>query len=355
MATIIIAKNNGSVTKSIDDLGIEIIAYSQRNLTEVFQVYEVCGSLSLKTLVSSGDLIINNGTIDLNMSDSLEHIKQETHYEDEENVDPHEIDGHTDIPTKPTTGKKLIRVNDGIVEWIDGPVGEGGFRKGLSFWGNPTYNGEIQILGWYNKINTGIEQLPEDLLSENPITTEVKLFHSHVVLEILTSSNIPFTIRITGTTVDEPTGTYTENDTEDLDIIGNGYYQSLKSFISNIQLEIIELNKSCTLDIYKTTYWDNGNNDFVIKGIRLEWTPDQNNWDFNLTLYHHLSNGDMHEIDVIEFFSTDTILRAADGESGKYKRIDYDCFIEGYTCEGLIIKLDQRGIGNFFLEIKYES
>lgn len=352
--TIVIAVNNNAYSIFINDLGLTIPASSQRNLTDLFQLHELVDSEDLYNLVNTDELVINNGTETLNKTSSLDHIRRETDYEDDIDIDPHEIDGHTDVPTKPTTGSKIIIDRDGIIEWGDGPIGSSGFRKGLSFWGDPTYNGRIPLLGWYDKINSGSQQPPESLSSGSPITTVFKLFHSHVVLNILTSSGTPFTIRITGTTVDEPSGDFTFGDTEDLTITGNGYFQSAKSFVEEVDLEILEASKSCTLDIYKTTYWDNGNVDFLIKGIRLEWTPDQNNWDFDLKLYHHLNSGELYEIDSVTFFSTDTIQRAADGESGKYKRIDYDRFVNGNNMEGLIMTLDQQGIGTFFLEIKYE-
>ena len=81
MATVI-AKNNTGSSVLIDDLGIDVPAGGQLNLSELFEFEDISGSDNLKTLVNNDTFIINNGVIDLSKSDSLLHIYHQTVYED---------------------------------------------------------------------------------------------------------------------------------------------------------------------------------------------------------------------------------------------------------------------------------
>ncbi len=125
MATVVIAKNNTVSDIFLDDLGVGIPASNQRALTDSFTMDEIFTSADLKVPVASGDVTINDGSIDLSVAEGLQHIRYETEFEDEQTLDPHEIDEHSDVPTKPTTGFKLLQVNSGTCEWIDTPSGGG--------------------------------------------------------------------------------------------------------------------------------------------------------------------------------------------------------------------------------------
>jgi len=74
MSIIVVAKNNTASEYFIEDLGIGISGTGQVNLTDLFDFFEIIDSIDLKTGVSSGDIIINDGTNDLNIVDGLAHI-----------------------------------------------------------------------------------------------------------------------------------------------------------------------------------------------------------------------------------------------------------------------------------------
>ena len=82
MAVTVIAKNNTATDLEIDELGITIPASGQKNLTDQFDYIEIVESDELKTLVSNTDITINNGVIDLNITDGLNHIDIQSVYED---------------------------------------------------------------------------------------------------------------------------------------------------------------------------------------------------------------------------------------------------------------------------------
>jgi hypothetical protein len=78
----IIAINDSTSEIFIEDLGIEIPALGQRDLTEVFSKQIISESKNLVTFVSNGNIIINNGSINLSISNGLKHINIQTEYED---------------------------------------------------------------------------------------------------------------------------------------------------------------------------------------------------------------------------------------------------------------------------------
>ena len=217
----------------------------------------------------------------------------------------------------------------------------------LLFSESPVFDGENPLLGW--NIQTDTAQI---LNSTTPITMAVAAFHSHVVIDVSQISSPPFTIRLTGTSVNESTGVLSLGDTEDIAVSANGYYQSSKSWVTAVQLSIVESGKSCRVDIYRTTYWDNGNNDFAVNGARFEWLPDTPGaWSIRLRILHVENDGDINIIDDKTFASTDTPPRAGNAEPGKYKRGDYGGFILGTANEGLILIVDHTNIDKFLLVV----
>lgn len=211
----------------------------------------------------------------------------------------------------------------------------------------PTANGLIRLLGWYIQTNAAAS-----LTSAAPVTAGGPGYHSHFVLDVSAASGLPFTIRITGVSIDESTGVETPADTEDLSITANGFYQSTKSWADAVEFSIVEAAKSCTIDVYRITYWDCGNKNFTLDGVRLEWEPDAVSWSIRLRILHVQDDGSAVEIDNVVFANTDAVPRAEKDQPGKYKRGDYDTAMMGASKEGIVIEVDQSGIGSFFLEAK---
>lgn len=222
--------------------------------------------------------------------------------------------------------------------------------SGVYFDEAPTFNGVLYVLGWYVEINSAAT-----LTSASPVTAGEACYHSHLVLDVSAASGLPFTIRVTGTSVDESTGTTTASDTEDLSITANGYYQTSKSWVDAPEISIVEGSKSCTIDVYRMTYWDRGNTDFRMTGCRLEWTPDAILWSIRLRILHVHDDGSFEALDDVTFANGDSVLRAEKDMPGKHKRGDYDHALNGADKEGIIVEIDQTGIGSFFLELKYDG
>ncbi|MHA2062822.1 MAG: hypothetical protein ACXABY_00335 [Candidatus Thorarchaeota archaeon] len=214
----------------------------------------------------------------------------------------------------------------------------------------PTVDGIIDVLGWNIKTNEAAS-----LTSASPVTMSEPAFHSHVIVDVSGASGLPFTIRVTGTSVNESTGALTESDTEDLDITANGYSQTAKSWIDPVEVSIVEASKSCTADVYRNTYWDRGNTDFTLIGCRFEWIPDADTWSITIKLIHVNEDGSLSYVDNKTFSNSDSPPRAANGKPGKYKRGDYAYFMHGADNEGLIVVVDQTNISSVFLEVKYSA
>lgn len=222
--------------------------------------------------------------------------------------------------------------------------------SGIYFDAAPTFNGLLYTLGWYIQINSA-----ESLASATPVTAGEPGYNSHYVFNISGATGLPFTLRVTGDSVAELDGAVTPGDTEDLIITANGYYQTTKSWIDASQFSIVEGSKSCTIDVYRVTYWDRGNTDYRLAGCRLEWTPDAISWSFRLRILHIHDDGSIEIVDDVTFTNGDIPLRAEKDMPGKYKRIDYDHPMAGTLKEGAVIEITQSGIGAFFLEVKYDG
>lgn len=213
----------------------------------------------------------------------------------------------------------------------------------------PTENNTISLLGWNIQTNTA-----ENLTNATPITAGEPGYHSHFIIDVSGATGLPFDITVTGRSVDEATGTTTPGDTEIINVTANGYYQTTKSWIDAVIFSVIA-GKSCTIDVYRNTYWDRGNENFTVHGCRMEWKPDAGSWSIRIEILSVNDDGSITVIDDVTFASTDSILRASNGKYGKYKRGDYDKYINGANKEGIIVRVDVNNISDFYIEVKYHE
>lgn len=108
MATIL-AKNTTGSSVLIEDLGIEVDAAGQLNLSELFEFEDISGSDDLKVLVSNGTLIINDGVLDLSTANGLNHVYHQTVYEDSfEDGGSNTITELSSVQVRRTTGLALL-------------------------------------------------------------------------------------------------------------------------------------------------------------------------------------------------------------------------------------------------------
>lgn len=213
----------------------------------------------------------------------------------------------------------------------------------------PTENAIISLIGWNIQTN-----IAASLTNATPVTAGEPGFHSHFIIDVSGASGLPFNITVTGRSVDESTGVTTPGDTEIINITANGYYQTTKSWIDAVVFSV-SAGKSCTIDVYRNTYWDRGNQDFCITGCRFEWKPDAGAWSIRLEILKVNDNGSLIAIDDVTFASTDSILRADNTKYGKYKRGNYNTDINGAGKEGIIVRVDVTNISDFYVEVKYHE
>lgn len=220
----------------------------------------------------------------------------------------------------------------------------------LPYWVMPAGNGSLPLLGWYKQTDSA-----ESLTFATPVTASVPGYHSHFVIDVSSSVGHPYTIVVTGTSIDEATGAETGSDTENISVIGNGHYQTVKSWADAVQFTITE-GESCTIDIYRTSYWDRANRNLTATGVRMEWTPEAATWSIQLRIQKVANDGSVSDIDNVTFANTDSPPRADNGGVGKYKRTDYDTDIEGSANEGIIISIvDQVAIESFSVDFRYNK
>lgn len=142
MATIIIAKNVTLSIIEIEDLGIPIDATSQITLTSIFTKGEIIESKDLDTQVLAGNIVINNGTIDLGIVDGIKHVNFETEYEDFEGVID-TLSELNDVNISAPIDGQLLSYNGGTSLW--GAISQRGYTVDTGspdstsvLWFNPT-------------------------------------------------------------------------------------------------------------------------------------------------------------------------------------------------------------------------
>ena len=123
MSMTIIIKNSTQDPIMLKDLfGVTIPVSGQVELfgdNGLFRFYEVASSLNLKSCVTIGDLVVNDGTEDLSISNGLKHLEIKSEYATIDVVqnESHELDDHADVPLKPTSGIKILESQDGVLAW----------------------------------------------------------------------------------------------------------------------------------------------------------------------------------------------------------------------------------------------
>jgi len=214
---------------------------------------------------------------------------------------------------------------------------------------SPIYNEQIDVFGWYSKINT------EDVLLETgvPVVSSSEYFDSHLVMSVTSiSGSTPITVTISGTVHGEESDLYTTA-LEEITVTGTGYYRTYNYYIDKPVLSVSDEDKSLLFDLYRACPWSARNEYFTINGCSLSWVPDSEEWFINLGVYHYKDNGSLGTIDYVEFRYDDEYKRASVGKSGSYRMFNYDTSINGANGEGLIVIVDQAYIDVFNLEIRY--
>ena len=108
--------NDTASTIQIDDLhGFTIYADETIDILDRYPIGQIISSQELKTLVTNGSIIINDGTDNLDYINGLKHINIDTKYEA-----IHNIVDHPDLPTpdNDSIDRILVRSND-TNRWVN--------------------------------------------------------------------------------------------------------------------------------------------------------------------------------------------------------------------------------------------
>lgn len=220
----------------------------------------------------------------------------------------------------------------------------------LSWQSFPSVNGAVDHLGWYRQTDASAA-----LASGAPVLASVAGFHSRWAINVTGAVGLPFTIRITGRSIDRDTGVETPADTEDIAVAANGYYQSTKWWLDGATISIVEGAKSCTIDVWRITYWENGDINFTVKGYVLKWTPSNPTWAITFSMYKINDDGSRTSIDSVTYTNGDPVPRAANGEPGSHKRGGFSTLIQPSTLkEGLQIDVSTTNLKDYYAEVCYE-
>jgi hypothetical protein len=204
--------------------------------------------------------------------------------------------------------------------------------KGL-YHSNPP-NGAFNVLDHYTHVVTG-----QALSSAASYTPAGPFFNSQANINVIGGVGLPFTLRITGESVNEDAGTTTPADTENIAVAANGDYASNKKWLDAPTFSIVEGSKSCTIDVYRCRYWDNNNNNYRLVGSKWQFRPGAASWAFTYTIRKINTDGSSTVIETKTFASTDSPPWAANGEDGTWKRTDYNTDVDGSGKEGIVVEL----------------
>lgn len=213
----------------------------------------------------------------------------------------------------------------------------------------PTYNGQIEVAGRYNKLNSGKYMLE----SGSTLTAPSEYFDARLIMGITSiSGSLPMDVTVSGLLYNEEFDGYI-SEVENITVTGTGYYGTYNYYVDKPDINILDANKSFSFDLYKACPWTGGHENFTVQGCRFTWVPDGNEWFINMNVYHCMDSGDLVVIDSVEFRYDDIIKRASFDTKGSYRRQNYDTPIRGCDSEGLVVTVDQSEISCFDLEIRY--
>jgi hypothetical protein len=82
MAWTVITKNNSGSTVVLSNLGTEILNGSELILSDFFEYSDISDDAELEQYVQNGDLVINNGSVDLSASEGVMYLTRDNLYDD---------------------------------------------------------------------------------------------------------------------------------------------------------------------------------------------------------------------------------------------------------------------------------
>lgn len=215
---------------------------------------------------------------------------------------------------------------------------------------NPTEN-SMNLFGWYVLTDSAAA-----LSSASPVTISKSCYNSRCVMNVSSSVGLPYNLQIMGISIDNATETETPADIENILVESNGYFQTEKFWLDAVTISIMQPAKSCTMDVYKVSYWNDKNRDITVIGSAMTWIPNGNNWNVGLKFSAIQSDGSLVNIEDVSFTNTDSPPRAALDTPGRYQRTDYSFPLLGFDKkEGLFVTITYDAISSIMLSFQFSE
>lgn len=168
--------------------------------------------------------------------------------------------------------------------------------------------------------------------------------HFFIVLGAATVDEL--TLTITGTSIND-TATRTTSDTQNIVIptstSADAYYETSKKWLGAVVVTVASgTAKICDYGYAK--HWDNGNTDFIVKGLEVTWLAGATDTAPNIELHHHKFTGWTYTGTgatppaPIAAMATDhgTESQTVNNEPGAWKRTNLDTAVSGSGSEGIM-------------------
>jgi hypothetical protein len=223
------------------------------------------------------------------------------------------------------------------------------FPGRINFSSAPTAAGDIFVRGWDIETDAAAS-----IASGVPFVASEAGYSSRFAFTLSSVVGAPFTMQLTGDTVDPITGVVTTSDTDDIAVTGDGSYQSEKWFVDAPSIVPTTAGKSATALIRKLNYAYAVGRDYEILSLFCEFTPDSVSWLLDLYLWMVEDDGTITEIEAIHFANTDTPPRAENDVPGAAWALDLSTMIDRTKKEGAILYVNQQAVGEISVTVGYE-
>jgi hypothetical protein len=175
-------------------------------------------------------------------------------------------------------------------------------------------------------------------------------YAAHLLLVSSAQPGSDSIIRVSGTSITDA-GVRTPADTEDVTFLdtegANTYHETDKKWIGQVTITFISGDNTVNYNYGWSKYWDNNNNDFIVKGIEVTGRAGANDSAPNFELIHHKATGWTYNAGAeptpptaVADMNTDhgTESELVNGEPFAWKRDNLNEAVKGGNGEGIIFK-----------------
>ena len=232
-----------------------------------------------------------------------------------------------------TTGWQIVTMQDGV---------DGLYTNGAKF-GKAV---EYSVLTWPSAdlANKTVQMFgTEHILDEAGVainsgaTDTFTAYNSHIVLDVTTFTTTG-TVSVGGQRVFEDTGNLS-NWVENITVDNTGCYQTSAKFLGACSNYTADAD--IVANVFRTSYFDFQNRDFIVSNVRMGWKPSSPTWNVQAEVYLIDNNGLTNPLvnGNLDFASSDTPVRAANGVIGHAKANVNSRLILGSQNEGIVVRI----------------